>query len=174
MSRITPSVLNKLCNPLPLLLPLCLQSLSARIVLKLSRKLLELFLQPLLGEKKLGVFQALSSSILSTSDLTFPLMIKGRNGLSLFYRLHFVPALPPRRLLFHCTCSTLRICVKTDTLNSKADLNVIFCMTIIQFFWYFNLIYFQMSFLGGFPISSSYHCWHFWVKQGIALCILWD
>ena len=46
MSRITPSVVNKLCNPPPSLLPLCLQSLSARIVLKLSRELLELFLQP--------------------------------------------------------------------------------------------------------------------------------
>ena len=40
MSRITPSVLNKLCNPPPLPLPLCLQSLSARIVLELSRELL--------------------------------------------------------------------------------------------------------------------------------------
>jgi len=45
-SRIPPSVVNQLCDPPPLLLALCLQSLSARIVLKLSRELLELFLQP--------------------------------------------------------------------------------------------------------------------------------
>jgi len=45
-SRITPSIVNRLCNPPPSLLPLCLQSLSVHIVLKMSREVLELFLQP--------------------------------------------------------------------------------------------------------------------------------
>ena len=48
MSRITPSVVTKLCHPHTLLLPPCLQSLSASIVLKVSRELLEFFLQPYL------------------------------------------------------------------------------------------------------------------------------
>jgi len=39
-----------LLNPPPLLLPFCLQSLSAHKVLKLSKEVSELFLQPSLGE----------------------------------------------------------------------------------------------------------------------------
>ena len=38
MSGITPCVDNKLCNPPPSLFPLCLQSLSVCIVLKLTRE----------------------------------------------------------------------------------------------------------------------------------------
>jgi len=87
-SRIPPSVVNQLCDPPPLLLALCLQSLSARIVLKRSRELLELFLQP-------GLFL-----IFLLSDLTFPLMIRGRNGLNFLLFLHFVSALHRKHLLF--------------------------------------------------------------------------
>jgi len=99
--QITPSVLNKLCNPSPFTAT-CLSVVSVcskvkkrgvRVVPAAISQLKKYFGLPIF---LLRLVSAPSSSILSVSDLTLLMMIKGRNCLNfLLLSLHFVLALHP-------------------------------------------------------------------------------